>query len=371
MKSDPLVTVLMPVYNGGKYLRPTMETILGQTYRDFEFLIINDCSTDDSLETIRSFNDPRIRIHTNEKNMGQTPSLNVGLKLARGKYIVVNDADDFSLPKRIETQLDFIQKHPEYPVVGCSAYIMDKDGEINRVFRKPTDPRKIRLWILTDTPMIHGAVIMNKEIILAEGGYDEYHITSQDFEFWSRLMRKGYRVTNVPDILVVIRHYTASMSSRAADRQMVEAGRIFRANINGMTSLNITDEEAVRHRKFFIEPERLSEDEFLKAEELLVRAYGNLKDGTGQEPEFIAEDLREKLVKPYVKRAADRLREGRTAETRRIVRRYLATYGNNRLLVLIGLLTYTHRRSLDMALCLHSWVERISASLSQKGFGRG
>jgi len=365
MKSDPLVTVMMPVYNGGKYLRPTMETILGQTYRDFEFLLINDCSTDDSLETIRSFSDPRIRIHTNEKNMGQTPSLNVGLKLARGKYIVINDADDFSLPKRIETQLDFIRKHPEYPVVGCSAYIMDKDGKINRVFRKPTDPRKIRLWILTDTPMIHGAVIMNKEIILAEGGYDEYHITSQDSEFWSRLMRKGYRVTNVPDILVVIRHYTASMSSRAADRQMVEAGRIFRANINGMTSLNITDEEAIRHRTFFVAPERLSEDEFRKAEELLVSAYRRLNNGIEPDAAFLEADMSEKLVKPYIKLALTRLGEGQAAEARRLAKRYLDVYGPNRLLQVIRLLSFGGRSSVDAALALHERLQHLAATLSR------
>jgi glycosyltransferase involved in cell wall biosynthesis len=365
MKSDPLVTVLMPVYNGGKYLRPTMETILEQTYRDFEFLIINDCSTDGSLETIRSFSDPRIRIHTNDKNVGQTPSVNVGLKLARGKYIVINDADDFSLPKRIETQLDFIQKHPEYAVVGCSAYIMDKDGTINRVFRKPTDPRKIRLWILTDTPMIHGAVIMNREILLAEGGYDETHVTSQDFEFWSRLMRKGYRVTNVPDILVVIRHYAASMSSRAAERQTVENGRILRANINGMTSLNITDEEAIRHRTFFIAPERLSEDEFRKAEELLISAYRNLNKGIEPDAGFIEADLHEKLVKPYTKFALSRLGEGQSGEARRLAKRYLDVYGPNRLLQVIRLLSFAGRSSVDAALGLHERLQHLAAAISR------
>lgn len=367
MSTAPLVTVLMPVYNGGKYLRPAMETILGQTYRDFEFLIINDCSTDDSLETIRSFGDARIRVHTNEKNMGQTPSVNVGLKLARGKYIVINDADDFSLPKRIETQLDFITKHPEYPVVGCSAYIMDKDGTINRVFRKPTDPRQIRLWILTDTPMIHGAVIMNKEILLAEGGYDETHVTSQDFEFWSRLMRRGYPVTNVPEVLVVIRHYAASMSSRAAERQTVENGRILRANINALTSLNITDEEAVRHRTFLIAPERLSGDEFQQAEELLVSAYRHLKSGIEPDAGFLEANLREKLAKPYTKLALARLREGKPAEARRLATRYIDLYGANRLLTLIRLLSYTGPSSAEAALRVRGGIQHLAASFARLG----
>src|SRR3990172_12675648 len=169
--TNPLVTVLMPVYNGGDYLRLSIESILAQTYRDFEFLIINDCSTDNSMETISSFNDERIVLHTNAFNMGQTKSLNIGLRMARGKYIVINDADDLSLPQRIEKQLDFILKHPEYVVVGTSSFIMDRSGTIKRVFRKPTDQRQIFLGILSDTPLIHGSIIMVKEVILAHGGY--------------------------------------------------------------------------------------------------------------------------------------------------------------------------------------------------------
>ena len=217
--TSPIVTVLMPVYNAGAFLRPTLETILGQTYREFEFLIINDCSTDDSLETIRSFGDPRIRVHTNPVNMGQTKSLNVGLRLARGKYIVVNDADDYSLPKRIETQLDFIMKNPEYPVVGTSCYIMDREGKILRTFLRPTDPREIQLQFLSDTPMTHGSVIMQKDAILAMGGYNEDFRIIQDYELWSTLMRKGTRVMNIPDILVVIRTFADSISFKERDAQ--------------------------------------------------------------------------------------------------------------------------------------------------------
>jgi glycosyltransferase involved in cell wall biosynthesis len=365
MKSNPLVTVLMPVYNGGEYLRLSIESILRQTYKDFEFLIINDCSTDDSLDTIRSIRDPRIRIHSNQENIGQTKSLNVGLKLAKGKYIIINDADDLSEPRRIEKQLDFITKHPEYPVVGASAYIMDKSGRINRIFSKPTDTIKIQLWILSDTPMIHGAVIMNKEIILAEGGYDEYHITSQDFEFWSRLMMKGYRITNVPDILVVIRHYTDSMSFKASDRQTTESGKIFQANINGLTDLNISMEEAVRHRIFFVAPERLTEEDFRKAEELVIQVYLHLKSDIRLDQDSIFTDLREKLIKPYAKLAIAKFKEGQLGSSREIIRRYLSRYGKSRLLLLIWLLSFMGRGALGPALSLHDKYSYLSVAMSR------
>ena len=365
MPTQPLVTVLMPVFNGGEYLKLSIESILAQTYKDFEFLIINDCSTDNSMETIRSFNDQRIAVHTNAANMGQTKSLNVGLKLAKGKYIVINDADDLSLPQRIEKQLNFIMKHPEYPVVGTSAYIMDKRGRVIRVFSKPIDPKEICLWILTDTPLIHGAVIMNKEIILAERGYDEYYITSQDYEFWSRLMRKGYRVINMPDILVVIRHYAESMSFKASDRQTIENGKILLANINGLTARKITEGEAVRHRKFFIAPDQLTDDEFKKAEELFVAAYKNLNSNFRQENSFIEADLRGKLFKPYTKLALSKFREGQPNEARKVARHYLDVYGTNHLLLLIWLLSFTGRWSLDAALFFHEKSKALSATMSK------
>ena len=269
MTSAPIVTVLMPVYNGGAFLRPTMETILGQTYREFEFLIINDCSTDDSLETIHSFGDPRIRVHTNPVNMGQTKSLNVGLRLARGKYIVVNDADDYSLPKRIETQLDFIMKNPEYPVVGTSCYIMDREGKILRTFLRPTDPREIQLQFLSDTPMTHGSVIMQKDAILARGGYNEDFRIIQDYELWSTLMRKGTRVMNIPDILVVIRTFADSISFKERDAQTLENGKTIRANVEAMTGMTISLDDAVRQRHFFVAPDRLMHDEFNRAEQFI------------------------------------------------------------------------------------------------------
>lgn len=106
--SAPMVTVLMAVYNGGDSLRPTIESILGQTYKDFEFLIINDGGTDSSLDVIRSYDDERIILCNNKTNLGQTKSLNIGLRLARGKYVARIDADDFSFPTRLEKQLSIV-----------------------------------------------------------------------------------------------------------------------------------------------------------------------------------------------------------------------------------------------------------------------
>lgn len=355
----------MPCFNGGPYLRPAMESILTQTYRDFEFLIINDCSTDDSLETIRSFGDARIRVHTNEQNMGQTKSLNVGLRLARGKYVVINDADDYSLPKRVETQLDFISKNPEYPVVGASCYIMDGRGSVLRTFLRPTDPREIALQFLSDTPMTHGSVIMDRESVLAAaGGYNEEFRIIQDYELWSTLMRKGIRVMNVPDILVVIRTFADSISFRERDAQTLENGRTIRANVDTMTGMAITLDEAVRQRHFFAAPERLPPDEFDRAEQLFIREYESLKPGFHPGEPYLREDLASRLVKPYVKLAIRKSREGNSRETRRITLRYMSRYGRRKLPFLVWVLAHFGASPLEGAIRFYESRQRQAARAS-------
>jgi glycosyltransferase involved in cell wall biosynthesis len=355
----------MPVYNGGDYLKSAIKSILDQTYRDFEFLIINDCSTDNSLDTIRSFNDPRILVHTNEVNMGQTKSLNVGLRLARGKYVVINDADDLSLPQRIEKQLDFIQKHPEYPVVGTSCFIIDRFGKIKRIFRRPTDSREILLQILSDTPLTHGSVIMEKDVILSQGGYNEDFRICQDYELWSSLIRRGYRVANIPDMMVMIRTYADSISFKERDAQTIENGKTLLANVKSMTNLDISLDEAVRQRLFFVAPEKLTDDDFEKAEKLFIGEYKNLNSLKELGMAYTEKDLGKRLVKPYAKLALARFIEGSIGDTRKIARRYLNRNGNNHLILLIWLLSYTGRRYLNAVLSIHGKSQAISSALSQ------
>jgi glycosyltransferase involved in cell wall biosynthesis len=368
---DPLVTVLMPVYNAGVFLRPTLETILRQTYRDFEFLIINDCSTDDSLETIRSFGDPRIRVHTNPVNMGQTKSLNVGLRLARGKYVVVNDADDYSLPRRIETQLDFIIKNPEYPVVGTSCYIMDREGQIMRTFLRPTDPREIQMQFLSDTPMTHGSVIMQKDAILAMGGYNEEFRIIQDYELWSTLMRKGSRVMNIPEILVVIRTFADSISFKERDAQTLENGKTIQANVEAMTGLTISLDEAVRQRHFFVAPERLSREEFEQAERLFTREYEGLRTEIHPGETYLREDLASRLLKPYVKLAISRFQDGKPGEARGITATYMRKYGRKKLPLLVWTLSFLGASSLGHAIRFYERRQKAAARKSYPLHAKG
>ncbi|MBU2649616.1 MAG: glycosyltransferase family 2 protein, partial [Bacteroidetes bacterium] len=136
MKSIPLVSVIMPVYNGEKYLRPAIESILGQTFRDYEFILINDGSKDKTQEIIESYSDPRI-VAVKQENMGVARSLNKGLAMARGKYLRRHDADDVSLPGHLQSQVDFMESHPEFSLVSDQiAYMTDRGRKAPR-YRNP------------------------------------------------------------------------------------------------------------------------------------------------------------------------------------------------------------------------------------------
>ena len=130
--SGPAISVLMSVYNGGRYLADSIRSILDQSFGDFEFLIVDDASSDGSLEIIEEFacNDKRIVILRNECNLGLTRSLNLGLDRARGKYIARQDADDISLPKRLEKQWEFLEANHEIGVMGTAYYLINACGEI-------------------------------------------------------------------------------------------------------------------------------------------------------------------------------------------------------------------------------------------------
>lgn len=215
----------MSVYNAQDYLREAIESILGQTFRNFEFLIVNDGSTDASREIVLSYQDPRIRLVDNPSNIGLTRSLNRGLNMARGRWIARQDADDVSLPERMARQIEFIQAHPERVIVGAQAEIMDAGGRAVRTgfSFKPTTSLGIKWGVLFGSPFVHSSVLFRKNIIWKElGGYNEAFKTSQDFELWSRLLLR-HTGRNLTLVLVRTRRHPGNISGNypVTDIEMV------------------------------------------------------------------------------------------------------------------------------------------------------
>ena len=229
----PRVTVLMAVYNGAAYLREAMDSILAQTFRDFEFLIVNDGSTDDSRAIVASYNDSRIRILDNPENIGLTRSLNRGLAEARGELIARQDADDVSYPRRLEMQVSFLDSHPHLALVGSQARFINEEGKPtpSRLWWKATTAAGIRFQLLFDSPFIHTAVLFRRKIIWdALGGYDESFKTSQDFELWSRVLT-AFDAANMKEILVEFRSHPASTSANYSAANSLRVENVFANNL--------------------------------------------------------------------------------------------------------------------------------------------
>ena len=200
LNNAPLISVVMSVYNGGKFLRESIDSILSQTCKNFEFIIINDASTDSTREIIRSYNDPRIVLVENKENIGLTRSLNRAIKLARGRYIARMDADDISLPRRLEIQLNYIEKHPEVAVVGCCGDVFGTNGIIQACGNSGLSAGEIKRYLGKKNLFMHGSVMMRKSCLEKVGCYREFFRFSQDYDLWLRLSQH-FDIVLLPDYL--------------------------------------------------------------------------------------------------------------------------------------------------------------------------
>jgi glycosyltransferase involved in cell wall biosynthesis len=230
----------MAVYNGECYLRETIDSILAQTSQDFEFLIINDGSTDSTQEIIQSYGDPRIRLVDNEHNLGLTRSLNKGLQLAKGEFIARQDGDDVSEPERLAKQVAFLETHPEVALVGTWYKEIDAQGKPISDGNLPCDYTQIRWHLLFYCPFVHSAVMLRKSAVLEKiGFYNEALSYSMDYELWQRIAR-DLLVANLDEYLVKLRVNPHSMTNTYGERTL-EGYRIRIANLVNLLGLDKTN----------------------------------------------------------------------------------------------------------------------------------
>jgi glycosyltransferase involved in cell wall biosynthesis len=202
--NNPKVTVLMPAYNDGKYIHEAISSVLEQSFTDFELLIINDGSTDETEKIIRSFKDPRI-ILINKENKGIAAALNTGLNIARADYIARFDADDICYPNRLKIQYDFITNYPQYSVIGSAADYIDADGQY--IFtHHPAGHlnEEIQQLKYSVCPFIHSSVIYKKELIINSGGYNEHAYTYEDHFLWVNIL-SNEKACNLSQPLIKVR----------------------------------------------------------------------------------------------------------------------------------------------------------------------
>lgn len=225
--NTPGVTVLMTVYNAEKYLDASVRCILEQTFTDFEFLIIDDASTDNSLAILQAWanRDSRIRIALNPENKGQTASLNSGLAQARGRWIARQDADDLADATKLARQWQWVQAYPECRLVGTNGWIIDETNRLTGSVDAPCFSEGIDWAMPWINPFLHASVLFDRALALELGGYDLQFRICQDYDLWARMLPHA-RPVNLPERLLFYRHYGASLSKASADRAETEAAMI-------------------------------------------------------------------------------------------------------------------------------------------------
>jgi glycosyltransferase involved in cell wall biosynthesis len=243
----PLVSVIMPVYNSSKYLKDAINSILSQSYKNIELVIVNDGSTDLSRDIILSYSDPRIRLFENERNSGIVYSRNKGLQEARGKYIANLDSDDIALPGRIEKQVDFLENHADYGMCGTFFFTMDHNGKLLKKRRFPTDHTKIKTFLILGNCFCNSTVMIRAELA-KELKYIEQYYVGEDYELFYRIS-KITKVANLPFYGTGYREHDSNISNAKLSEMLAIVNKI---NGQILIDLNIrvseTDMEI--HRNF-------------------------------------------------------------------------------------------------------------------------
>lgn len=275
--SNPMISVVMPVYNGEKYLYEAIDSILNQTYTDFEFIILNDGSTDKTEEIILSYDDPRIVYVKNEKNQQIVKTLNKGIALAKGKYIARMDADDISLPDRFSKQIEFMETNPDIEV--CGSWIKTF-GDKSEVWEYPESHEKIKTAMLFDSSIAHPSVIL-RATLFSRIQYDEDYNGVEDYALWMKLLDRS-KFHNLEKVLLQYRLHTSKTDKI---RQKLLAQKV-RKELLKRTGVCIDEGTVIL--------EKLSEKIFIEFTELET-FFENLLESNSGRNYFNQEELRWKV----------------------------------------------------------------------------
>ncbi len=207
----PAVSVIMTVYNGEAYLEPAVASLLDQSFRDFELLVIDNGCTDGSPAILRRFQDPRLKI-TRIEHVERTPALNVALGRAKGELVAVQDADDISMPARLERQVDYMRRYPETVLLASWYETIDETGRMRARREPPTEHGMLTETFPSGNPIAHSTVMYRRAAAEAVGGYPGQYGYAQDFGLYLRLLRHG-RVAALPEVLVQLREHAQSLSA--------------------------------------------------------------------------------------------------------------------------------------------------------------
>lgn len=277
----------MPVFNGEKYLTQAINSILRQTYQNFEFLIIDDGSTDKSIKIIKAFKDPRIRLVRNKKNFGLIKTLNKGISLARGEYIARMDCDDVSLSKRLEKQVEFMDQHPDIGVCGTAVKLIG--NKVKWYF--PADHDHLKCQLLFTNTIAHPTTMIRKKV-LNNIKYEKYE-HAEDYHLWVTLSNKT-KLTNLPEVLLKYRQHPKQVSNKFKSKQQATTQRIILDQLNRL-NITPTDQEFSIHL-------RLLDDNEIQSTELAKRWCEKILN-KNKETNIYNQEVLEKFLDNIMKRS--------------------------------------------------------------------
>lgn len=198
----------MPVYNCELYIKEAINSVLNQTFSDFELIIIDDCSTDNTVSVIDKFSDNRICLYKKEKNLGLIDSLNFGVSIAKGEYLARMDGDDICLPERFARQIDFLEKNPDIMLCGTAIKFI---GSASDILIFPENHAEIVINLFSFLPTFAHPTVMGKKEIFEKNNYHEDYEFAEDYELWTRLVQAG-KVANLKEVLLEYRVHPAQVS---------------------------------------------------------------------------------------------------------------------------------------------------------------
>lgn len=278
MKELPLISIILSVYNSEKHLAACINSVLSQRYPNFELIIVDDCSADNSQRIIKEYEDPRIIKLKNDRNIGLAGSLNKAIKIVRGEYIARMDADDICMKKRFVFQINFLEKRKDVDICGGFITRIDANGKIiKKVSKVPTLNNKIKARTIFSPQFFHPTVVFRAGFIKKNGiFYNEDFKKSQDFELWSRFIFKDeVTFANVPKRLIYYRDESNKEKKRLKNEFQTQMANIVREQ--NLKSLNIPYEQSFSVIHKFINEDKLTKFEFYRLVILLKRI--NSKSG--------------------------------------------------------------------------------------------
>lgn len=241
----PFVSVVMPTYNSERFLGDAIESILNQTFRNFEFIIVADKSSDRSDLILNNYakKDNRVKVFM-ENEKGLIASLNKGCRLAKGKYIARMDADDISLPHRLEKQVQYLEEHPEIGILGTGIRYIDEAGRLGKSVRNPGDPKLIKFYLHLENCIVHPSIMMRREAIERLDFYNPEAIHVEDYDLWARATSVT-QVSNLHDVLLEYRIWGGGISSHNSLSRDQAVVKLRQSMINKLINRQVPTESII------------------------------------------------------------------------------------------------------------------------------